>query len=164
MNTQSLKDQGQCAKHVSLCTKLWCVTPWKWVTKRKRKRKGRGYFVEGYQMLSICKSLSRFMELAVLLISRNSFTFLLVRYGSFLIICVSSCRSWWSFFIIFFAMPFLITPLTTARLCSCSLVWRLRLCFTYIYIHSTTLTQKVVLVRYMYIALFISSLSWCPTS
>ena len=61
------------------------------------KKKGGDYFIEGYQMLSSCRPLSRFMELAVLLISRDSLTFLLVRCGSFLITCASSHRIWWSF-------------------------------------------------------------------
>ena len=128
VNNQSLNNQRQCAKHASLYKAMMCDTM-KLNKKmeeeekgRERKKKRENYFIEGCQMLSSCRPLSRSMEFAVLLISRDFLTFLFVRCGSFLITRASFHKIWWSFSIVCFAIPFLMSPLTTARLCSCSLV------------------------------------------
>ena len=124
--TQSLNNQRQCAKHVSLCTKLWCVTPWTLIRKKKGRKRG-DYLIEGYQLLSNCRHLSMVHGIScpsdqqkLRLIYHVWFIFnrlCLFQWNLAVVSHYMLCDAVLVFSIIWFAMPLLISPLTTAHLC-----------------------------------------------
>ena len=74
------------------------------------------YFIQGYPILSNCRSLSKITEFGAVLISRHSLTFLLIRSSSLIFACATSHRILWSFSISCLALLYLVSPLMTAHI------------------------------------------------